>query len=143
MSIKPENELKKKIKAINAIAYSKLGLDYELLHDMVYGLTRKTSIRNLTIKEANLVIASMLNKLEIKEKRNTTGNVRWLMSKKQRLYINSIAKKMLWGPEELDRFTQRQYQKPYNQLLVQEAQGLIEALKAILKRDFSSENPDE
>lgn len=129
-------ELKRKIKAINVIGRLKLGLDDDLLHAVVYDQTSKLSIRELTVPEANRVISTLLNVLDNKKPaRNTKGNVAWLITPHQKELILQLSNEMLWGSEQIDKFSIRQYKKPLNQLRLEQAQGLIEALKAIIQRN--------
>ena len=128
-----ENELKKKIQKINVIGRTQLGLDDGMLHDFVYTLTKKTSIRELTIKEANLVISTMLKEL-VKTTKPKDHKVIWLMNENQADKIKALGAAMAWNMDQLDKFSNRQYRKPLNRLTSREAQSLIEALKAILNR---------
>ena len=129
-------ELKKKISAIYAISQGKLGLDNDLIHDIVNNLTNKTSLRDLTIPEANKVIASLLKSTDTgtKPKRKTSGKISYLITPAQIAKLEKLGEQMMWGPEQLDKFSLRQYKKPLKQLKLQQAQGLIEALKSIIER---------
>jgi phage gp16-like protein len=128
-----DNELKKKIQKINVIGRKQLGLDNDLLHDFVYALTKKTSLRDLTIKDANLVISTMLKEL-MKTTKPKNNKIIWLMNERQAEKIQALGSEMAWGEDQLNKFSQRQYRKNLNQLTSRQAQSLIEALKAILHK---------
>lgn len=132
-----ENILKKKRKAINAIAYARAGLDKELLYEVVYSCTQKTSIRALTIKECNRVIATLLSSIDNnkkRKKRTSNDQIIYLATPDQKKHIQSLSKKLRWSQNQIDSFCYRQYKKPLSNLTLAQAQGIIEALKSITNR---------
>lgn len=123
----------KQIKAIYGLA-SRLNMDAELLHDTVFGITRRTSIADLTRDEATRVIKTLLDHLNPNALRREKGNITYLVSIDQVEKIRALAAKMGWGDEQIDKLAMRQYQQPFRRLRVNQAQGLIEGMKSILER---------
>lgn len=123
----------KQLKAIYGLAAC-LNMDAELLHDMVCGLTRRTSIADLTKEEATYVIKTLLNHLNPNALRKEKGNITYLVSTDQVEKIRALAAKMGWGDEQIDKLSVRQYKQPFRRLRVNQAQGLIEGMKSILER---------
>jgi phage gp16-like protein len=127
-------ELKKKIQKINVLGRTKLGMDNEMLHDFVYTLTKKKSIKELTVKESNLVISTMLKEILPGQSKAKGKNIIWLITDEQMCKIETLGGEMAWDLEQMNKFAQRQYRKNVNQLTSRQAQSLIEALKIILSK---------
>lgn len=116
------------------------GIDEELLHLYVSQLTKKDSIRNLTIMEAVTVIDA----LEGRQK-SESGNH---MTKKQEHYLKALAKEngMIDETGELDEkrldgFCRARYNvMRYSWLTRQQASKVIEGLKAMVERNGGNEN---
>ena len=121
------------IRAIYGLA-GKLGMDLELLHDTVFGLTKRKSLADLTKAEATLVVKTLLKHANPNALRKEKGNVIYLVTRDQIEKINQIAARMGWGEEQINKLSQRQYKKPFRHLRVNQAQGLIEGMKSILER---------
>lgn len=124
---------KQQLKAIYALA-SRLGMDAEMLHDFVFALTRRASIADLRKAEATNVIKTLLQHANPNALRKSKGNITYLVSIEQVEKIDALAKRMLWGHEQIDALSQRMYSQPFRRLRVNQAQGLIEGMKSILER---------
>jgi tRNA1(Val) A37 N6-methylase TrmN6 len=112
----------------------KIGLDSVALHDIVFGLTKRTSLADLKKHEATVVVKTLLKHVNPNALRKDKGNVIYLVSIDQIEKINQIAARMGWGEEQINKLSQRQYKKPFRHLRVNQAQGLIEGMKSILER---------
>lgn len=123
----------KQLKAIYGLA-KRLGMDSELLHDLVFSLTKRTSLANLRKGEATLVVKTLLQHANPGALRKQQGNIIRLVTLDQIDKILELAHKMLWGEEQIDKLSTRQYNQPFRRLRVNQAQGLIEGMKSILER---------
>lgn len=110
------------------------GMDRDMLHDFVYQLTKKESIKALSIMEAVKVIDA----LEGKRERAVDAKTEHL-SAAQLKYIRDLAKVLGWmdekGSKRLDAFCKAQYGKGSHTWL-SKSQGckLITALKIMVAR---------
>lgn len=111
-----------------------IGMDRESLHDMVAALTKRQSIAALKKHEATVVIKTLLKHANPKALNREKGNVIYLVAPGQLEHIRTLAEKMLWNDEQIDKLSRRMYKKPFRLLLVIQAQGLIEGMKSILER---------
>lgn len=107
------------------------GIDNDTLHAHIYNITKKDSIKELTIVEAVMVIDSL------------SGNEQGRMTFRQRSYIMKLAKELKWVIENgkvdndaLRSFIKKQVDVPAEQWLTQkQASVVIDGMKAILKKD--------
>jgi len=121
----------KQIAKIHALA-NKLGLDEELLHELVQAETRKCSIRRLTVPEAIKVIDRMEGMVTPKG----------MATPKQRRFIEKLLKDIGWvfpdGKPDISRLEKLLKSKfqtdSYNWLTVKKASEVIEALKDMKSR---------
>lgn len=120
------------IKKIHAAARER-GVDDDLLHEHIYRLVKKDSIKILTREEAAKVIDSL-------EGKPHTGKD--AMTQKQRLYLLALVKKLGWTDENGKTDEKRlngmceKYAKVsrYEWLTRSGASKLIEALKSMASR---------
>lgn len=119
------------VKKIHASARER-GIDSDLLHELIYKLVKKDSIKLLTRAEAAAVIDSLEGRPSGEEH----------MSQKQGWYILSLAKKLGWTDEtgkvdkkRLDGMCEK-YAKisRYDWLTRRGASDMIEALKGMASR---------
>lgn len=116
------------------------GMDEELLHLYVSQLTKKASIRELTIMEAVTVIDALEGR-----PKTDTGNH---MTDKQRYYLTCLAKENGMTDENgeldekrLDGFCRSRYKvMRYTWLTRQQASKVIEGLKAMMERNGGMED---
>ncbi len=109
------------------------GMDNDLLHVYITNITKKESIKTLTIMEAVKVIDAL-------EEKSTSGK-ELSMSKKQFAYINMLLKDLGWMTEDgecdykrLNGFIKKRYAlEHYKWLTVSEASRVIEGLKNMVK----------
>lgn len=107
------------------------GIDNDTLHTHVFNITKKKSLKELSITDAVKVIDSIQG--------NEDGRITW----KQKRFIFSLARQLRWLDENgsvdikvLRSFIKRQTGMPTEEWLTQEqASDVIEAMKAILKKD--------
>ena len=115
------------------------GMDDELLHLYVSRLTKKSSIRSLTIMEA----VSVIDALEGKERQPADH-----MSTKQEYYMKALAKELGMIKEDgsldekrLNGFCRGRYGVgSYSWLTRTQASRVIEGLKAMVERKEEAEN---
>lgn len=120
------------VRKIHAAARER-GIDDDLLHEHIYRLVKKDSIKLLTRKEAAKVIDSL-------EGKGHTGKDP--MTQKQDWYIQSLVKKLGWVDEtgkvdrnRLDGMCEKYVKvSRYNWLTRSDASKLIEALKNMTSR---------
>ena len=126
---------KQQLKAIWAIAHQ-LGFDEKELHARVEVLTGRRSIRNLTRPQAARVIDWLLQRGGV-ENRNPLAGPRGkeTATKAQRSMIDWLLQQAGWDSWRLIRLARRMYGvRNLDDLDIREASGLIEALKAVEKR---------
>lgn len=107
------------------------GIDNDTLHAHLYNITKKESIKDLTIAEAVMVIDSL------------SGNEKGRITNRQFSYIMKLAKELKWVAENgkvdndaLRSFIKKQVDVPAEQWLTQkQASVVIDGMKAILKKD--------
>lgn len=122
-----------------------LKLDDDLLHDVVYGLTRKEHISDLTKREAVLVIDDLERRVRRPQATAGRGGKRTVMATRKQLWmINKLVKDLGWddNPKRLQGFI-RKYAKvdhPRWLTLVQ-AGKIIEGLKALAERQEEQAAP--
>lgn len=112
----------------------KLGLDNQLLHDVVFAATAKKSISRLTSDEAGNVIDVLARQAFPDAPKQKRANVVYLVTEDQREKIAALLAPMGWDEERADKLAMRMYRRPIRRLTSKQAQGLIEALKSILSR---------
>ncbi|MBN8222969.1 MAG: DUF1018 domain-containing protein [Spirochaetes bacterium] len=112
----------------------KIGLDSEGLHDIVFGITKRKSLADLTRGEATLVVKTLLKHANPNALRKERGNIIYLVTRDQIEKISALASRMGWGEDQINKLSQRQYKKSFRHLRVNQAQGLIEGMKSILER---------
>lgn len=115
------------------------GMDKDMLHDFVYQLTNKESIRALSIMEAVKVIDA----LEGKRERAADAKKEHL-SDAQLKYIRDLARALEWmdasGSTRLDAFCKAQYGKDsHTWLNKSEGCKAITALKSMVARKEKEE----
>jgi hypothetical protein len=126
---------KKQIKAIWALAHRE-GLEEEELRKLVESFTGKKSIRSLSQQEAGEIIEDLLLKgvkagwafqrAMDKEKRGTRAQI---------AFIGGLSRQIGWDQSQALGLARRMYGvQELTNLKVNEASGLIEALKAIRRR---------
>ena len=124
------------MRKIYALAHER-GMDGELLHIHVTLLTRKDSIKDLSIQDAILVIDSLSGK--------RTGTPAFRLeaaTMKQCRYIEVLARELGWINDEnevdtlrVNGFVKAQYSvERYQWLTKAQASNMIEALKGMLER---------
>lgn len=109
------------------------GLDEDLLHEHIYSLVKKDSVKKLTISEAVKVIDSLSGK------KTSCGGA----SYKQMTYIKNLMKTLGWvtesGMPDMERLSglcKKMYKiETYKWLDVKMASGIIEALKEFIERE--------
>lgn len=112
------------------------GIDNDTLHTHVFNITKKNSLKELTITEAVNVIDSL--------KGSEYGRMTW----RQKRFIFSLARQLRWLDENgsvdikvLRSFIKRQTGMPTEEWLTQKAASeVIEAMKAILEKDGLKKN---
>ena len=94
------------IRAIYGLA-GKLGMDLELLHDTVFGLTKRKSLADLTKAEATLVVKTLLKHANPNALRKEKGNVIYLVTRDQIEKINqdTLSLENPIGSDDDDRST--------------------------------------
>lgn len=123
------------IRKIHILARER-GIDNDTLHAHIYTITKKDSIKELSIREAVKVIDSL------------SGNEDNRMTFKQKIFIFRLAKELGWIDEndEVDTdtlrgFIKKQVNVPTEEWLTkQQASLVIEGLKAIFKKDMEKQN---
>ena len=121
----------------------KLGLDNQLLHDVVYATTSKKSISKLTSGEAGNVIDVLARQAFPNAPKKRASNIVYLISAEQRDKILELLLPMGWNEQKADALSTKMYKKPMRHLTMRQAQGLIEALKSILSRNQSGTTTEE
>lgn len=122
-------------KKIYAVA-RELGIDNDLLHELVLRLTGKEHISELTKKEAIRVI----DELEPRRPTRTvqrTGRQVLLATRKQYWMINKLAQELGWddNPKRLQGFIKKYAKVDHPRwLTVKQASAVIEGLKALAER---------
>ena len=112
------------------------GIDNDTLHTHVFNITKKNSLKKLTITEAVNVIDSLQG--------SEYGRMTW----RQKRFIFSLARQLRWLDENgsvdikvLRSFIKRQTGMPTEEWLTQKAASeVIEAMKAILEKDGLKKN---
>lgn len=128
----------KQLKMIWTLA-RQLGMGSELLHEMIYDVTRKNSLKKLTIPEAAGVIDGLIDDgaqvLRKRKKRMRVGpNVIELITGEQIRLIEYLVDQLGWdNPNQLTGFNRRVIKKE-RICTKKEASKIIEGLKAILSR---------
>lgn len=115
------------------------GLDNETLHAHVFMLTGKASLKDLSIKDSDLVIDSL---------KSGSKRVRGRITEKQRQYIEGLAKEIGWIDDngKLDNkrllsFIEIRFKVSTVEWLTEKkASEVIEALKAMKSRLNASKN---
>lgn len=112
------------------------GIDNDTLHTHVFNITKKKSLKELSITDAVKVIDSL--------KGSEYGRMTW----RQKRFIFSLARQLRWLDENgsvdikvLRSFIKRQTGMPTEEWLTQKAASeVIEAMKAILEKDGLKKN---
>jgi len=116
-----------------------LGMDSELLHEMVFQVTGKHSLQKLSIPEAAGVIDGLVGdgakvRRKRKPRRALPENVVELLTGEQIRLIEYLVDQLGWdNPNQLTGFNTRVIKKE-RICTKQEASKIIEGLKAILSR---------
>ncbi|SKC68504.1 regulatory protein GemA [Maledivibacter halophilus] len=125
------------IRSIWGLAKSKeLGLDDETLYSIIIRETGKDSMRELTTRQLNRVIAVLIN---MKEKARARPG---MATDKQIRKIRALEKQLGWNdnPKRLLGFTRKFYKVEKLQWLkFDQASNLIEGLKKVLDRQGGKE----
>jgi len=128
----------KQLKMIWTLA-RQLGMDSELLHDMVFNITGKDSLKKLSVPEAIGIIDGLVDDgAQVRKKRKKRvrvgPNVIELLTGSQIRLIEYLVGKLGWNnPNQLKGFNSRVIKKE-RICTKQEASKIIEGLKAILNR---------
>ena len=117
---------------------SERGLDNETLHAHVFMLTGKTSLRDLSIRDSDLVIDSL---------KSDSKRVRGRITEKQRQYMEGLAKELGWiddngklDNKRLSSFIEIRFKVSAIEWLTEKkASEVIEALKAMKNRKIKEE----
>lgn len=117
------------------------GLSNELLHDHVFTMTGKESLKTLTISEAVQVIDSLCD----------SGIAADRITPKQLHYIKGLSHDLHWTEESgalnektLNTFIEKQYDlSSVKWLSVKQAAKVIEGLKALLAKDRAKKKLEE
>ncbi|MEW6681337.1 MAG: phage protein GemA/Gp16 family protein [Nitrospirota bacterium] len=121
----------RQLKAIWALSH-RVGLDEGALHVLVASRTGRASLRELRRSEAAMVIDELLAKVS---GRTSAPRKPGAMTKAQQALLARLAAELDWPPERLPALARRMYgASAIRELTVKQASGLIEALKAMLKR---------
>jgi len=116
-----------------------LGMDSELLHEMVFEVTGKDSLKKLTVPEAVGIIDGLVNdgakvRKKRKPRRNLPENVVELITGRQIRLIEYLVDQLGWNnPNQLTGFNRRVIKKE-RICTKQEASKIIEGLKAVMNR---------
>lgn len=133
-----------------------LSMSGDLLHLAVEGITGKSSISKLSIKQMEEVISTLQDKLRRekrqgwrKNQKQGGENVAFLPTPQQRGMVEDLIQKIepllnLRNREAyLEAVCKRMYGRNFGRLTKAQAQGVIEALKSIYKRSVEhAGNPD-
>ena len=124
------------------------GMDSDMLHVAVEGITGKNSIKSLSMHELNASIQSLIdcrNKMRAKQyRRNQQGrkhHISYMPTPAQRLLVSKIMSNLthklaLTNPEGfLDAICNKTFGKKYAHLTRTQMKNLIEALKSIQNRE--------
>ena len=128
----------KQLKIIWTLA-RQLGMDSELLHDMVFQVTGKDSLKKLSVWEAAAIIDGLVDdgakvRKKRKPRRSLPENVVELVTGKQIRLIEYLVDQLKWNnPEQLKGFNRRVIKKE-RICTKRGAAKIIEGLKAILDR---------
>lgn len=128
----------KQLKMIWTLA-RQLGMGSELLHEMVFDVTGKDSLKKLTIPEAVGVIEGLVDdgariRKKRKPRRKLPMNVVELITGEQIRLIEYLVDQLGWNnPKQLTGFNRRVIKKE-RICTIKEASKVIEGLKAILNR---------
>ena len=128
----------KQLKIIWTLA-RQLGMDSELLHEMVFEVTGKDSLKKLTVPEAVGIVDGLVDdgakiRKKRKPRRDLPENVVELLTGKQIRLIEYLVDQLGWeNPNQLTGFNRRVIKKE-RICTKQEASKIIEGLKAILDR---------
>ena len=116
-----------------------LGMDDELVHEMVFQVTGKDSLKKLTVPEAVGIIDGLINdgakvRKKRKPRRGLPENVVELLTGKQIRLIEYLVDQLGWNnPNQLTGFNRRVIKKE-RICTIKEASKVIEGLKAIANR---------
>jgi hypothetical protein len=128
----------KQLKIIWTLA-RQLGMDSELLHDMVFQVTGKDSFKKLSVWEAAAIIDGLVDdgakvRKKRKPRRSLPENVVELLTGKQIRLIEYLLDQLGWNdPEQLKGFNRRVIKKE-RICTKQEASKIIEGLKSMVNR---------
>ncbi|MBI3352266.1 MAG: DUF1018 domain-containing protein [Nitrospirae bacterium] len=129
---------KKQMRAIWALS-NRLGLQEEDLHARVESISGKKSIRALTKSEARHVIEDLLL-LAGSQKRGSEKSTleKGKVTQAQMDFIYETGRKIGWKKEHIFGLAKKMYRvSQLKNLRVEQASGLIEALKAIQNRNIA------
>jgi len=128
----------KQLKMIWTLA-RQLGMESELLHEMVFDVTGKKSLKTLTVPEAVGIIDGLVHdgakvRRKRKPRRALPENVVELLTGEQIRLIEYLVDQLGWdNPKQLMGFNRRVIKKE-RICTTKEASKIIEGLKAILNR---------
>ena len=128
----------KQLKIIWTLA-RQLGMDSELLHETVFDVTGKDSLKKLTVPEAIGIIDGLVDdgakvRKKRKPRRDLPENVVELLTGKQIRLIEYLVDQLGWdNPNQLKGFNRRVIKKD-RICTKQEASKIIEGLKAMVNR---------
>jgi len=125
------------VRAIYGVAKSK-GIDSDTLHELVCGLTRKSSIAALTYTEAERVIQRLKGRsfvpLRTLQYRRQKAGVKQLVQQTQLDLIAQLAAQRQWTNYSLTAFCLKVCKRS-RPLTTDEANKVIEGLKVMNRRD--------
>jgi hypothetical protein len=121
----------RQLKAIWGVA-GRLGIGAPDLHLRIEALTGKRSLRQLTVKEAHLVLDDLLSlsgrsPVRISEE----SEVPFGGTPSQKQFLFALADQVHWSPGRLEGLARKMYGAGMAHCSVSQISGLIEALKAI------------
>lgn len=127
----------KQKKAIWTAAKEK-GLEKEDIYSVIYSISKKEHMTELTYVEA----AKVLDKINNKNNRNYSGPGK--ITSNQKDMINDLVNKLSWNEERLNGFVKSKYKvEVINWLSMKQASNCIEALKNMIKRKDNDELKDK
>jgi len=133
----------KQLKIIWTLA-RQLGMDSEVLHEMVFQVTGKDSLKKLSVSEAAGVIEGLVDdgakaRRKRKPRRKLPANVVELITGEQIRLIEYLVDQLGWdNPKQLTGFNRRVIKKE-RILTNKEASKVIEGLKAMVNRKTRKE----
>lgn len=122
------------IKKIYAAAKSR-GIDNEAIHNIVYNISKKEHISELTKSEGILVIDALEGKRIVGNNEMITG--------KQKMYIKGLSKELEWNETRLRGFIKKVGGvSDTNFLTKKNASNVIEGLKKLIEKGYGGDKDE-